>query len=725
MNSEYPKVKVACIFDEFTFHSFSAVFELCQITPSDYETELAEFRPAFLWVESAWRGKDDTWFNKLINDTTELVKILELCRSLGIPTLFWNKEDPLYFDSFTQRSPVAQLFDAVCTTELDMLPKYRHLLRHTNVYWLPFTVNVQQHHPLQSGTRNNGFCFAGSYYPQFPKRCMDFEQMIEALQLCGIPGDIYDRNFADRSSPHQFPQRYHAQIKGSLPYSEIEKAYKGYRYGVSMNTVVSGQTMFARRALELIASNTVVLSNYCRAFRLLFGPKGSIMIQTGGGPNLDFKDPSTELRDRALMLYKCLEDYSVVTWAPKVLSYVGIPQQKPSIPAKVLVLGIAADSTEAERVQNMLEAQVFRDYQLVWSEDFHFDLVHDYKWICIFDGSCWYSPVYLKHMILISSVYPDTIISKPDDKHALWQKVQTDFAYVSKLNNKAWLSPIGLFSDNLLHSGDELSQQCLGNILEIEPFDYFSDYHVVEKDLELINFLTLSDHDIGLSIEKLEQIAKHYNKTPSILYSQNVPAILEIADSLTATPYIKAVLERENQILELHSVLQHGKHSYINMETLLDVSDFAMRRFSMIYLTEQSSTTLLDIHFLDDQKRLIRRQLFCSGESIDEYIPERSRYILVGFRCRGPGVTRVLRLQFGRRVEIPSMLLPIAKHLLQCNEEQLPQLLASSHSDTELFVLSEDIDFRYEFREGLDITYGGEKVLAALKQGRLEYGFND
>ncbi len=49
------------------------------------------------------------------------------------------------------------------------------------------------------------------------------------------------------------------------------KHIKGYRYGINMNTIKQSQTMFARRVFELLASNTVVVSNFSRGVRLLFG----------------------------------------------------------------------------------------------------------------------------------------------------------------------------------------------------------------------------------------------------------------------------------------------------------------------------------------------------------------------------------------------------------------------------------------------------------------------
>jgi hypothetical protein len=95
-----------------------------------------------------------------------------------------------------------------------------------------------------------------------------------------------------------FPQRFRPFLVGTLDPTDIDRAYKGYYYGLNLNSITNSQTMFARRALELMASNTVVIGNYSRALSIFLG---ELTISTDDMSNMVNrvgqlkKDP--ELRD--------------------------------------------------------------------------------------------------------------------------------------------------------------------------------------------------------------------------------------------------------------------------------------------------------------------------------------------------------------------------------------------------------------------------------------------
>jgi hypothetical protein len=60
-------------------------------------------------------------------------------------------------------------------------------------------------------------------------------------------------------------------IAGKLEFNEIDRAYKGYKYAINLNTVKDAQTMFSRRAFELMASNTLMISNRSAGLKNTFG----------------------------------------------------------------------------------------------------------------------------------------------------------------------------------------------------------------------------------------------------------------------------------------------------------------------------------------------------------------------------------------------------------------------------------------------------------------------
>jgi glycosyltransferase involved in cell wall biosynthesis len=261
------KVRVAAVMDEFTYASYKDTCILQQLSVDHWEAELNELEPDFLFIESAWRGKDDAWNRKISQASPELIGALNWCKERSIPTMFWNKEDPVHFGTFLN---TAKRFDIVFTTDLNCIGNYKRDLGHDRVYLLPFGCNPVEHNPIEKYSRKPKSCFAGSYYVRYPERIRDLDVLLETfIEHSGV--DIYDRNFGKEDVNYAFPDKYTSLILGNLKYDQIDLAYKGYEYGINLNSVKYSPTMFARRVFELLASRTLVVSNYSQGVRLFFG----------------------------------------------------------------------------------------------------------------------------------------------------------------------------------------------------------------------------------------------------------------------------------------------------------------------------------------------------------------------------------------------------------------------------------------------------------------------
>ncbi|MBA3925418.1 CgeB family protein [Listeria rustica] len=266
------ELKVACIFDEFTMTSYKEEVDLITFTPENWQEVLEENPPHFLFVESAWHGNFDTWQYKVgryaNEDRQELFDLLDWCKERGIPTVFWNKEDPIHFDKFIDS---AKRFDYIYTTDANRIPDYVKHAKHRNVFALPFAAEPKHHNPIQlPESREDGVCFAGSYYAnRHEERREVMDQMLEISDAFNLA--IYDRNY-ERSEPEfRFPKQFEKNVKGSLAYSEIDKAYKGYRFMLNVNSVIHSPTMFSRRVFEGMASGTPILSSYSEGIDKIFG----------------------------------------------------------------------------------------------------------------------------------------------------------------------------------------------------------------------------------------------------------------------------------------------------------------------------------------------------------------------------------------------------------------------------------------------------------------------
>lgn len=261
------ELKIAAIMDEFTFFCYQPECVLFGISPDNFEQELASFQPDMLFVESAWNGNHGLWKDKIAHGSKEYFALASYCHKKHIPIIFWNKEDPFHFEDFLI---IAKTADFVFTTDSDMIPQYRSRLGTNSIYHLHFAAQPRIHNPIEIGNRQDKFCFAGAYYRCYPERAEVFERFAQVfLSTKGLA--IYDREYGKRHLAYKFPSKYKPYILGNLKADEIEKAHKGYIFGINMNTVTSSSTMFSRRVFELMASNTVTVGNYAKGLENYFG----------------------------------------------------------------------------------------------------------------------------------------------------------------------------------------------------------------------------------------------------------------------------------------------------------------------------------------------------------------------------------------------------------------------------------------------------------------------
>lgn len=261
------RLTVAAIMDPFTRLAFDPECDIVDLHPQTWEEELLAADADLLFVESAWRGDADAWHDTVQTCPQELVDIVAWCREHGIVSVFWNKEDPVYFDRFVK---VAALVDHVFTTDLEIIPRYVHDLGHHRVHVLPFAAQPSICNPIEVGRRKDAAVFAGSYYAGFKDRNKALFAEIEGTTRV-LPVEIFDRNYGTEEPTLQWPDPYRQMVVGTLPADQIDIAYKGYKVALNVNTVTTSQTMLARRAFDLLASGTPTVSNFSPSIKVLFG----------------------------------------------------------------------------------------------------------------------------------------------------------------------------------------------------------------------------------------------------------------------------------------------------------------------------------------------------------------------------------------------------------------------------------------------------------------------
>lgn len=276
------EIRVAAILDEFSANSFDRGFQTVHLDPASWRAQFEEIRPQVFFCESAWSGRDSQmrpWKGQIYASSNfqyenrqKLLEILAHCRAAGIPTVFWNKEDPTHYpDRVHDFVKTAAAFDHVFTTALECVPLYGAQYGLQSVHALPFATNPAMFNPIDSAPRSDTLIFAGSWYANHVERSRDMHQILRSLRLAGYEVEIYDRYHDDSDPLHRWPSEYQPFVHPAVPHDQISTVYKRSRLALNINTVTDSRTMFARRVFELMSSNTLVLSNYSMGMAEMFG----------------------------------------------------------------------------------------------------------------------------------------------------------------------------------------------------------------------------------------------------------------------------------------------------------------------------------------------------------------------------------------------------------------------------------------------------------------------
>ncbi|MFC6669108.1 CgeB family protein [Marinobacterium aestuariivivens] len=365
---EYPtngKPYVIGIMDEFTTGCFEQDLNLIQPRSDNWYALAEKYRPELFFIESAWKGNFGSWQYRVANYANkpgqEVAQICQYAKQKGVPTLFWNKEDPVHHEKFMCS---AKLADHIFTTDANMIDSYRAKTGNHNVYALPFAAQPALHKPASLAGRKPLSCFAGSWYGnRHAERGEAMRWLLQAANKHGL--DIYDRNYGTGIFP--FPEEYQAGIKGSLPYKELCNEYSRYRVFLNVNSVTDSPTMFSRRVFELMACGTPVVSTYAKGIDNLFDSDAVWMVHSQEEADEAIHTLMTddaEWRRRSLAGIR--EVFAKHTYAHRlndIFERLGIESRIPTEPA-ILLVAEAFSKADLEALNHFAKKQHYRQFRL-------------------------------------------------------------------------------------------------------------------------------------------------------------------------------------------------------------------------------------------------------------------------------------------------------------------------------------------------------------------------
>ena len=751
---ELKKIKIACIMDTFTYESYAPEANFFQLTPKNWKSELEKIQPDMLFVESAWRGKDELWGNKVGHTSQELTGIVNWCKENKITSMFWNKEDPVHFETFLN---TAKLFDHIFTTDIDCISSYKKALGHNYVYFLPFAAQPKIHNPIEKYQRKDKFCFAGAYYNKYPDRTKNLNNFVVSLpDFKDI--EIYDRNFGKNDSDYMFPDAFQPFIVGTLPYDQIDKAYKGYNYAINLNSIKQSQSMFARRVYELLASNTITVSNFSHGLRLMFG---DLVFTSDSGDEICRKlnyltgDTLKLKQFRLLALRKVLSEHLYqdrLNYIHSKLSSSPLINVMPMI--KVVAYADSVDKLEC--IRKNYSHQAYKDKSLTiiisgfkpskkWAAQ-HSNIrllslaeakllkVNEWakdSWLSTFNADDFYGEHYLTDLTLATRYTNHKVIGKksyfswanglikPKGEHEYCEVEgltprQSLFAAdaLPPISLKEWLIDCNTWEVKVPEFSIDSMNYCHGGYGVCENLPEFAPDKKVKTGLALADMqstaeiMTPAAQDIsslkGIKAEGLEKLFKPGR------------------ESLCRTALV-------NDNLQIVSQLPDGKHEYwySNRDFTPAELNAKNNKVSLYLETTPGLNLQIVVLFLDEKKERLGHTIFYANKNTSVELPFDLKFIRLGLRVYAAGSSEIRNLYLEDKPAVVPQKLGCGDYLILTNNYASYDDLYKNgfvHSrvksyqkqglkcDAFRFKPGSSINF-HEF-EGVDVVTGDKEVLS-------------
>lgn len=268
-------LRVALVADELTRACLRRECRVLDLTPANAARTLRREKPDLLFVESAWHGVRESWKYRIASypdhperNNRELARVVALARELGIPALFWNKEDGVHFERFIAS---ARLFDHVFTVDAICVPRYRAQMPDAaTIEPLLFAVQPAVHGFAGIAPHTTRADFVGSYSRHVHATRRELQDLLFAVAGRTLGLTVYDRNSSRRSSNYRYPALPGLEVRPAVPHDQTPRIYREHLVSLNVNTVQDSPTMFSRRLVEILGCGALAVTTPSLAVERLF-----------------------------------------------------------------------------------------------------------------------------------------------------------------------------------------------------------------------------------------------------------------------------------------------------------------------------------------------------------------------------------------------------------------------------------------------------------------------
>ena len=741
------EIKIACVMDNFSFSAFKLEADFKQLSVNNYLQELQTFKPDFIFFESAWRGKDGLWGSKVGHADFEVIDILNWAKDANCPTIFWNKEDPVHFKSFLN---VAKLFNYIFTTDIDCIQRYKRALGHKRVYLLPFAVQPKLHNPIEEFKRINKLCFAGAYYKKYQERNEDMTNILSGISS-ELDFDIYDRNYLDDHPDYTFPETFRSNIIGTLKFEEINLAYKGYDVALNLNTIKNSQTMFARRVFELLASNTLIFSNFSRGIKTLFG---DLVFCSDSGEEILEKYMSMSQKDKEqiklLGLRKVLSRHTYQNRLEYIVNKISSNFINHTS-SKVLVTSLVKNESEALTVIGNFSKQLLKSKKLILisegklsierQEDVDIISVNDleqhffeefssnFESICYFHHKCKYGSYYLTDLVNGSKFSKGLPVSKLYDDVNL-EISQDPFTRVDEILASSTLFPIKSIMNkpvlpNLRRWRN--SEKNKMNAILLDGYEFSTQEHSFEELENDIN--TGNDYDYVKSEAELIVPDQEYA-------IGNYFSSAEIYQQICDSNREKVEVAFTDGKTVITSSLGQGEFTYLYWHDFMKPKDIGIKKNegTLHFDASPGLRMMVAVIYYDENRTKLGSNMSLANSNVELELPKGTVELRLAFRIYQQGISEINSLDLFKHNVTPEKIFTENKVLVVSNnypsykEKYRNGFLHSRvvkyrelDLDVDVFILKQGAETTFREYEGTNVIEGSKQALEnILKGGRHE-----
>lgn len=377
MSKPLYKDKIAIIADEFTESMLSDFFVLIPLKLNSRDIFIKHRDIKFLFVESTWFGNRGIWKNRIIRTSNKkidsnLEEIIGYCKSIDIKTVFWNKEDPVYYESFIN---TAKHFDYIYTTDEKCIRRYRQDTNAQFIKSLSFFTNPFKNNPIGK-TEDYDILFAGSWYFNMKgDRKRTTELLLDSSIKSGKELHIFDRFSSPLSISanntsvtfNMFPSKYNNYIYCGIEYDKLVNLAKKFKIVLNVNSVTDSFNMFSRRVYETIGTKTELITGNSKGIYEKFGDYVHIVENEKEFQEaIESIDHWENSVDNEIRLHNgwrnIVHNYTVDSFFATIYKNIGI--KYPRVPIKIYI--VYTDKNKKNTISQQIKTQKYEYISLLF-----------------------------------------------------------------------------------------------------------------------------------------------------------------------------------------------------------------------------------------------------------------------------------------------------------------------------------------------------------------------